>query len=87
MLKIIRSAVLKYRITLILTHKQNIRMNYNKERKEINTHTDFEYWKKKIIEETIDFCDCKAPGFFERRPNLVCKKEYCKNGVLNDVKW
>lgn len=46
----------------------------------INTHTDFEYWKKRI-EENPDFCACKAGGFFERCPMFVCKKEYCDNGL------
>ena len=50
------------------------------ETQKINTHTDFEYWKKRI-EENPDFCACKAAGFFERCPKFVCKKEYCKNGV------
>ena len=50
------------------------------ERQKINEWTDFEYWKN-TIEKNPNFCACKAAKLFETNPRLVCKKQYCENGI------
>lgn len=46
----------------------------------INEYTDLNYWAD-AISKNPEFCTRKASGLFERSPQLVCSKQYCKNGI------